>query len=160
MGGEVRNVVSSFTAPLDLRSLPDGHIGLLRPLDWYTTHKPPRLVTIPLGFVCDGASIPKPLWPIIGHPLSSTVIRAAALHDWLYHCHRIGATPIRRVDADSEFREALAVDGVGWVRRWVMFVAVRATGRWSWRRTRSGRIVDHDIVAEVWRIRQTIDDAQ
>lgn len=35
----------------------------------------------PAGAISDGASIPRYLWPIIGHPLSMKYIHAALIHD-------------------------------------------------------------------------------
>lgn len=150
--------MSSFTAPLDVRSLPDGRIALLRPLKWYSVHEPERTVTVPLGFTCDGASIPRLFWPLIGHPLSSTVIRSGALHDHLYWRHSFDRRPITRRRADLEFRYALAVDGTGVVRRWLMWAAVRAFGYWAWHSIKNTPRVDPNIAAEVWRIRHALAD--
>lgn len=128
--------MSDFTAPLDLRSLPEGKLMLLRSLTWlvgdYTS--PSGAVTVPRGFVCDGGSIPRWFWPVIGHPLSSSVIRAACVHDWLYHIHAFDDTAYdcSRREADAVFREALAVDGVGFLRRHLMWAAVRVFGLGAW----------------------------
>ena len=39
------------------------------------------------GFVYDGASIPRLLWRLCGHPLEAPRIAAALAHDWLYSSH-------------------------------------------------------------------------
>jgi len=39
---------------------------------------------VPSGATTDGASIPRFLWRICGHPLQAPRVYAAMLHDWLY----------------------------------------------------------------------------
>lgn len=39
------------------------------------------------GFVFDGASIPRALWRLCGHPMSVPRVAAALAHDWLYAAH-------------------------------------------------------------------------
>ena len=40
--------------------------------------------TVPAGTTTDGASIPRWLWRVCGHPLEAPRVYAALLHDWLY----------------------------------------------------------------------------
>ena len=40
--------------------------------------------TVPAGTRTDGASIPRFLWRVCGHPLQAPRVYAATLHDWLY----------------------------------------------------------------------------
>ena len=173
-----QGAMSSFTAPLDIRSLPGGRVALLRSLEWRSNTRRKaggsyRTVTVVLGFMFDGASIPRFIWPLIGHPLSSTVIRAAAIHDWLYSTHRwdymgeslhellsthrrwdLGKT-ITRAEADREFRDALKLDGTGLIRRWIMWAAVRVFGFMAWRRSYERgpqfNVQAEREVAELWR---------
>ena len=39
---------------------------------------------MPQDFTYNGASIPRALWPIMGHPWSGRYDQGAALHDYLY----------------------------------------------------------------------------
>ena len=39
------------------------------------------------GFIFDGASIPRALWRLCGHPMSVPRVAAALAHDWLYAAH-------------------------------------------------------------------------
>ena len=39
---------------------------------------------VPDGFCWDGASIPRVLWRLYGHPLTNKYQAAAVVHDWLY----------------------------------------------------------------------------
>ena len=40
--------------------------------------------TVPAGTSTDGASIPRFLWRVCGHPLQAPRLYAALLHDWIY----------------------------------------------------------------------------
>lgn len=84
---------------------------------------------VPAGFVTDMASIPRAMWSVIGHP-ADKYAPAAVLHDWLYTSHLVS-----RAQADELFREAMAVLGVGRVRRSVMWAAVRVFGGRRWGKT-------------------------
>lgn len=96
-----------------LRARPDGRWELSAPYRG-----------APAGFVTDGASVPRLLWRVVGHPMETPQIAAAVLHDWRYST---GDVP--RADADALFREDLAAVGVGFARRWLFYFAVRLFGR-------------------------------
>lgn len=85
-------------------------------------------VLVPAGFQYDGASIPRPVWSIIGSPFEPQFMRAALAHDWLYHVHHRHS----RRRADELFRALLIEDGVGETLANVMFQAVRLGGRCYW----------------------------
>ncbi len=62
--------------------------------------------TVPNGFQTDGASIPRPLWFLIGSPFAPESIQAAVLHDYLYSSPwRVGVWT--RGMVDREFRGML-----------------------------------------------------
>ena len=81
-------------------------------------------VHVPHGFQFDGASIPRPLWPLIGSPFHPRLMRAAVFHDWLYHTHQLGD----RKRTDDMFRALLLGSGVGRIKTFLMFYAVRLFG--------------------------------
>ena len=96
-------------------------VQLLEPLVWLDSRGEEWWV--PSGFKYDGASVPRVLWPLVGHPLDDRVLRAAGLHDW--HCR------VRDDDsgnAHRKFYEGLLADGVpGW-RASLMYAGVRNFG--------------------------------
>ena len=51
--------------------------------DWHVDIFGFRFV-VPAGTTTDGASIPRFLWRLCGHPLQVPRVYAAMLHDWLY----------------------------------------------------------------------------
>lgn len=81
-----------------------------------------------LGFVTDGATIPRVFWSIIGGP-EGAYFPAAVLHDFLYV-----AKPVDRYTADCVFLEAMKALGVNRAKRYAMFWAVRAAGWIVWNR--------------------------
>ena len=84
-------------------------------------------VTVPEGFLTDLASVPRPFWLWI-QPW--TGLKAAIPHDYL--C-QTGEQP--RIVADAIYRQALRDCGVGPIRRWLMWLAVRiGAGRQHFRR--------------------------
>ncbi len=82
-----------------------------------------RFGYVPKGFVTDGASIPRFLWRVCGHPYEAPQIAAAIYHDYHY---ATGVLP--RYSADLFFRVMLEDCGVGFVRRWIFYFAVRLFG--------------------------------
>ncbi len=91
----------------------------------YLSHKQWIAVLTPKGYVTDFASIPS-----FGHWLISPFgkhAEAAVVHDWLYTLGKKGDGRGRKV-ADRTFRRALKLVGVGWLRRHIMYWAVRLGG--------------------------------
>jgi len=80
--------------------------------------------TVPVEFVTDFASVPRIfVWLV---PTYGSYTKAAILHDFL--C-RTGAVPRR--DADGIFRRCLLESGVPFLRRWIMWAAVRLGARFA-----------------------------
>lgn len=87
-------------------------------------------ITVPRGTRTDGASIPRALWRLCGHPLESPRVYAALVHDFLYG----GGGPIEvtRADADGVYRDLLVRLGWGRVRAWIEWSALRCCGSSHW----------------------------
>ena len=84
-------------------------------------------VTIKSGLMTDGASIPRAFWSIIGCPLMGKYVGSALVHDALYDSQLT-----TREEADKLFIEMLADNGVGTVKRKLMYWAVRTGGGSFW----------------------------
>lgn len=63
--------------------------------DWHIIEVCGFCFTVPAGTTTDGASIPRFLWRLCGHPLQAPRVYAAMLHDWLYS----GDEPVDPSDA-------------------------------------------------------------
>lgn len=120
--------MSNFTDPLDLELLPDGeHWRTTRHLEYHAgTKESAELYTVPEGFTTDGASIPRFLWAVVGHPLGPYA-PAAVLHDWLY-----ATAPVSKARSDELLLEAMEVLGIGWVKRRVIYLGVAWFGGPAW----------------------------
>ena len=81
------------------------------------------------GFICDGASIPRIFWTVMGHPFDYRWRSASILHDWFYR--RGGVT---RKQADKIFYDGLRYKGVRKTKAWAMYLAVRVGGFFAWRK--------------------------
>ena len=78
------------------------------------------------GFTSDGASIPKVAWSIIGGPYGE-YLYGAIVHDW---CYFLGLFSRKR--CDQIFLEAMEDLRVAWLKRKIMYWAVRAFGWIGW----------------------------
>ena len=85
-------------------------------------------LTVHQGFDFDGASVIRPLWSIVGSPMTDGYQRAACLHDALY-----ASEYFDRDVCDKLFLEAMASDGVGYFKRHAMYLAVRSAGWMVWK---------------------------
>ena len=133
------------------RQLDLGHrqFRLTRPYRYQWTHEEEaRRLTVPRGFVHDGASVPRIVWSFVPPQPKD---RAAVFHDLLYQhggelpegCHERYVDrrwiPVEgawsRRDADRLFCRMLREDpaGPGRIRRRLAFRAVQLFGRGSWR---------------------------
>jgi hypothetical protein len=120
---------SSFPDPLDVRLYAHNHNGAVWILTHYFryTHPDFPIVTVPVGTMTDGASIPKIFHSILGP--NGPWFRAAVIHDYLYNpasnrCH----AGITRDMADRIFLQAMMDCGVGWLTRRTIYRAVRMFG--------------------------------
>lgn len=84
-------------------------------------------IEVKAGFVFDGASIPRALWRLCGHPLEAPRIAAALAHDWIY-----AARGCARGDADAIYREICRLVGISAICRNVEYAALRLCGWVAW----------------------------
>lgn len=103
------------------------------------TYRDGRQRKLPLGVVSDGASIPPPAWPIIGHPMGPYA-REAFMHDDAYN-----RGDIPKEEADELFYEALLLNpNVDDHDAWLMYEAVKEFGwdAWNAYRERDRRLAE------------------
>ncbi len=85
------------------------------------------LVVVEQGFETDLASVPRLFRSLI--PQVGRHIQAAIVHDKIYRTTGHGIT---RKQADDMFLDGMETRGVGWLRRWTIYTAVRGGGWASW----------------------------
>lgn len=101
--------------------------GILLRSKWDLTYETPYgTVVVPKGTLSDGASIPKIFWNILG-PHGPWFL-AAFLHDYAYSKAGQDALGWTREMADLAFDYAMEQDGVWFIARLVIVMAVRAGG--------------------------------
>lgn len=105
-----------------------------------------RTWTVPAGYRTDLASVPRIFWALI--PPTGAYEIAAVLHDWMCS-DGIAAGLVTSREADAVFRRLMAMAGVGPVRRWCMWAAVRLAAPWSAKRRPSGIFRDLPAVAAI-----------
>lgn len=114
---------SRFLNPLITKHLKGMQFELRKPFVYVVKFEPYETVNVPVGFVTDLASIPKIFWSIIGGP-NGRYGKASVIHDWLY----FKQTYSRR-KSDLIFYEAMRELKVNFVKRWLIYHAVRV-GAW------------------------------
>lgn len=110
--------------PLRVEFTARGRVRLLEPLRWLDAREP---ITVPTGFISDGVTVPAIAWPLVGHPYSGSLLRAALLHDWEIAMRDAPSAAVHR-----RFWAALRASGVGRVRAALLYATVRTFGpRWD-----------------------------
>lgn len=89
-------------------------------------------VTVPTGFVTDGASIPRAFWNLFS-PFDE-YFGAALIHDFLYSKRSDMHFMVERWMADEIFKEAMWNIGLPWYKRETIYRAVRMFGGSSFKR--------------------------
>jgi len=100
--------------------------GWVTVYDWSIQTPDAGLIVVFGGFRFDLASVPRAFWSIIA-PFSLG-LSAPLLHDHGYRHHWAD-----RRTVDRMFRDIQQLEGVGWVRRWITWAAVRLFGGFAWR---------------------------
>lgn len=127
--------------PVALATLKTNELALA--FDWSFTVDS-KTIYVPSGYDIDGASIPRPFWPIIGSPFEPRYMAAAFAHDWAYLTHCLA-----RPEADEVLFQFLRKCGCGLGRARIMWGAVRSCGYPAYCNGQADR-------AEIKRIRRMI----
>lgn len=99
---------------------------MLRTLEEVTIIVDNETFTIPEGFECDAASIPKFFWRI-EQPINAKYLSAFVLHDWCYSSHCVS-----RKKADKILYELLREAGMSWIKAKAIYRVVRLCGGSHW----------------------------
>ena len=104
--------------PLDIGAKPEEWV-LTEPCIYESDIWQPK-ITVPTGFVTDLASIPR-IFRLLIAPKNGRHRAPAIVHDYLCRLK----LDFSRVKADKIFREAMKLQGVPKMRRWLMYSAVK-----------------------------------
>lgn len=86
-------------------------------------------IVVPVGFVTDGASVPRILWNLYP-PFDGDYDAAAVLHDYAYQ-HSV-ALALTRSQADSLLRDGMVATNTAARKRWAIYWGVRLGGKFAW----------------------------
>ena len=89
-----------------------------------------HVVTVPEGFECDGASVPRFLWSSVSPQIDPRTLRGAVVHDYLY---RNAPHDWTRKEADELFYDFIREDGLAWWTAQKAYWGVRLFGGGAWR---------------------------
>ena len=109
------------------------NIQLTAPLA-YSCPRTTQTYIVPAGFISDGASIPRVLWPLIGRPFDHRWRKEAVLHDFFY---RAPVDIVDRKTADLMFYDSLRANGLRRSKAQAMYLGVRAGGWVAWKKNRA-----------------------
>ena len=115
-----------FTGDVILRVLPDGvNMQVQNPFSYRDSHGVPW--PVPAGAITDGASIPSPLWSILGAPYTGLYREAAIVHDYYCVARSRHWKAVHKV-----FLDGMLARGVNVYQAKLMYLAVYRFGpRWD-----------------------------
>lgn len=120
-------------SPLHMEYIDRKNVKLLMPF-MYECKIHNKNITVPAGFISDGASI-HILRAMGMFGLHSLLIeygkRAAIIHDYLYRTPGLGYS---KADSDEIYYAALRADGVSRWRSWLLYSGVKYFGYAAWTR--------------------------
>ena len=120
--------MSRFTEVLTVSPLNDGKTWFTRRDFGYDigTEGSGNTIDVPISFMTDFASIPRPFWVIL--PKWGKYGNAAVIHDYCYWAQKRS-----RKEADDIFLEAMGVLGVSAFKKYPMYWSVRLFGGGAWK---------------------------
>ena len=116
-----------FFNKIIVHPLPDGFNWITE--DWVAVLIEEKLIFIPKGFKTDFGSIARFLWAVVGAPATGKHRRGVLFHDWLY-----GSQQCTRPEADLICLIIMKADGVGFIKRQMIYYGVRVGGWVAWNR--------------------------
>ena len=142
--------MSRFTDVLIVSPLADGRTWVTRREFGYDVgaEGSGNIVEVPVGFMTDFASVPRPLWIFL--PKWGTYGNAAVIHDYCYWEQKRS-----RKESDLIFREAMGVLKVGSTTAGLMYWAVRWFGGFAWSANRRRRSKNQMRVARSMPVKST-----
>ena len=87
-------------------------------------------ITVKKGFDFDAISIPKVFWTLVDSPFTGRAVRGATVHDALY-----ASQVLPKNVCDEVFLAAMKDDGVSYIKRNAMYMAVKVGGKGAYEDT-------------------------
>lgn len=122
-------IKKAFPLPLIGKFIGAGRWELKAPFEYRDPPGYVLVIRVPVGFVSDGASIPRFAWSLIGSPWSGKYARAAVIHDYGYFKQTYS-----RKKVDDLFLKGMEILGVPIWNRRIMYWCVRVFAWIPWNR--------------------------
>ena len=123
--------MGTYLNRLDVTPQTDGKIWVVLAPFGYRTDGGVDVI-VPLGFRTNFVSVPRAFWSFIS-PWGDHGF-GAVVHDWLYSDQSMS-----RKEADEVILEAMKQSGVGAIKRYTIFRALRIFGRFAWKENQRRR---------------------
>lgn len=107
--------------PLSISQVDEDNWCLNNDMAYYESAYTDDTIIIPKGFTCDGSSIPRPVWSIVGHPLHGHHAPVGFLHDWVLRSGMF----VRRKPCDLIYLEAHKSLGTNFFLRHICYRSIR-----------------------------------
>jgi len=138
--------MSTFTTPLKVELIGPNRFKLIEPFEYhigeYPAESPLRIIKVPIGFVTDFASIPRPFWSIL-YPIDEYA-KAAVVHDYLHFTGHFD-----RQITDLIFRECMRILRVPKWKRKIVYNAVKYFSGFAWKKNRKRFGINTDEIIEL-----------
>lgn len=128
--GDASSGVERPAAQARILDFPDGQAWTIAGGFAWSVGSTGAVVFVPQGFVHDRTSVPPALWSLASHT------NAAVIHDYLYW-----AQPCSRLQSDNLLMIAMKQSDVPWLKRQLVYRAVRVQGGPVWRRNADERAI-------------------
>lgn len=120
------NIMSQFTTPFRGELIGRNTWSNIEPFEYHVgTYPSEEIITVPIGFITDFASIPRIFWPLIS-PIDSHA-KASVVHDYCYYKGLYS-----KKKSDLIFKEGLEVLKINPVKKWTMYYFVVIFGWFAW----------------------------
>ena len=133
-----------MSEPAQFMDLPEMHPPAGDNTEWTVDQEwvsPPlngKVIRIKPPYTTDGASIPRIAWTLIGSPMDVPLLGPALCHDALYSAELV---PDHSA-ADWMFLQFMQMAGIGWIKRNLVWSAVRTFGWTVWNKHTAKSIAD------------------
>jgi len=122
--------MSQFTTPCRVEVIGKNLFKIIEPFEYHVgTYPSEEIISVPVNFITDFASVPRIFWPIIS-PIDEHA-KAAVIHDWMYKYNYA-----KKSRCEEIFNEAMKVLDVPDWKRICIYWSVYTFGWYTWIRYR------------------------
>jgi len=122
-------IKNAFPLPLRGEFVGKDRWKLTAPFEYHS--KKYGTTRVGIGFIANGSSFPKLVYSLFGSPWGGKYAEPSVIHDHDYH------EKVNQKIADKKFLEGMKVKKVFFIKRDIMYRALRVFGWISWRKNKT-----------------------